>query len=167
MERSKKRNLSFNIRHNNCYPKELYMFDGDGILFDQNGNPVAWLETKFGDMGNEPIDLNTYQVLCFRNSCKLAKGTIPLFLVYYYTFDKNMQRLQSDDNDKECTYAQYFIVAGNEEAKTWFPEPTELTERQYVEFEFKLRGYLASYYHHKIQQFSDVLMKKVMLPYLP
>src|ERR1035441_3854327 len=120
-EKSKKRNLSFNFRHHE-YGKELYMFDGDAILYTKEGKPVAWLETKYGDM-NE-IELNGFQINCFKSSCELKSGTIPLFILYYYTYS-NGQRLSADDNiTKICDFAQYAIIGVNEEAKKIFPELT-------------------------------------------
>lgn len=159
-EISKKRNLSFNIRHRK-YGREATMYDGDGILFHYDTEePVAWLETKYGC--HQDIDLNNKEFRCLRNMCR--KSQLPLFCMVYYLYDKNDKQLQSDDNlTGVCYHAQYYVIPSNELAMTWLSFPTMMTEEEYVYLEYKLRGYTEEFCRCKAKGFCNNL-KKAPLP---
>ena len=104
IDKYRKRNLSFNIRHRK-YGDEAIMYDFDAVLFHQKTNEVVgYLETKFGCSAT--TNLNDKEFNCLRTAVVEGK---PFFCLWYYTYCKGV-RLEANDNALDSDYAQYVII---------------------------------------------------------
>lgn len=117
------------------------MTDIDVLLYDKDQEPIAMMETKHY-WKNE---LNFTEKTQLNALTKFAKrANLPLFYVFYYYPGE-------DDYSKSVNrYGKvwrYKIFPINDLAKETLREPTEMTKRQYAEFEYKLRKILPSPYY--------------------
>lgn len=135
-ERSGKRNLTYNKRHR-LYGKKLIMEDIDCIEYDYHTDEaVAVIETKFG--ANKTVDFNDRQV---KRQIKLAdKLNVPFFINQYYLLDERKQLMVPEQLDVDPSHVQYFLIPGNRLSYKFISEPSCMTEREYVELLYKLRG---------------------------
>lgn len=135
-ERLGKRNLAYNKRHRE-YGDRLIMEDIDTVEYHADTNePVAVIETKFGLV--KEIDLNSKQ------NCRQAKLAnklgVPYFCLVYYIMDKRKKLIDAADVGAEVGHVQYYLIPVNRRAVEILSEPEAMTECQYVEFLYKLRG---------------------------
>ncbi len=146
MTKQRKTNLT-NVRYNDEHRKlgrELYMYDVDGIEVDENCETVALIETKHYIEEN----IDHYQL---KTLTKLAdRANLPLFYVFYYYPGKDDV---SGIVDRYGPDWQYKVFPINKLAKNILSEKSEMTKKQFTEFQYKLRNKKANPLH--LSEFSD------------
>lgn len=131
-ERLGKRNLHYNIRHRDY--GDLSAMDVDFMEY-KDGKPVGLFETKFGLIRN--IDLNAES---FDALCELAADRYPVFCTVYYPMCKDHQLLGVEREGVPLAHIQFVIIPVNEKARRLIPSRKRMSEKEYVQFLYDLRG---------------------------
>lgn len=141
MKQRKFATTSYSARHYH-YGRGLVMEDIDSIEYDENDLPVALVETKFGYI--KLIDTNNGQFKRAKNTAALLG--VPAFCVVYLIFgapiDGKLQLISevTKPQDLEPHHVQYLVIPLNQRACSFVSHQCQMTELQYVELLYKLRG---------------------------
>lgn len=135
------------------HPNHHYNFNMDIIEYDKHGMPVVCIEEKHSTMFNINDDnlLIIDLIEDFRHKCQINaanKMRLPYFVVQYWHLDKDMFVLQTNDRDKdgygkpilkEIFHSNYYVVPGNEFAKTFMKDHKQLSKQDYVQLMAQVR----------------------------
>lgn len=125
------RNNQYSERHR-LYGSKLYCTDADMIEANSYGEPIAIFETKFG---YETIYLNSFQIKILRNLAKVSK--LPLFILNYYPTGENPITFRLNEFGN---HFQYYLTPANNLALKYYSRPAQLSEKEYAQFLYYLRG---------------------------
>jgi hypothetical protein len=118
-ERTGIRDLAFSNRHRQ-YGWDLPCLDIDHLMIEyDNGQPLGLIEYKHEFSKEEEFNNRSYQALKILG----LKAGIPVFGCKY-----------SKD------FSEYEVFPLTEKAKEWFPCRIKITEQEWVEFLYRLRG---------------------------
>lgn len=135
-ERTGHRNSQYSGQHRRW--GKIAMFDIDSVEVDSKGNPVAMVELKHGyGLNGEgiTIDFFSFEFTFLRKTAELLK--VPLFCtVYYPTGHDDL----TGRDDLLGDHWQFYVYPVNGYANARLDYPTQMTEKQWVEFLHQLRS---------------------------
>lgn len=116
--------------------------EGPMIEYDRH-NPVMLAEIKFGNPGYI-LDCRAKDVAQeIKNLNWCASDRVPTFLVVYSAWDLDGRLMQPDQADPSCSqlgHIQFTVLGVNDKGKAIFPNPTLLTEAEWLDVILTIRN---------------------------